>query len=307
MNITDDVTHEIGDTPLIRLDKVSDCGADILGKAEYLNPGGSVKDRIGKAMIEDACASDLIDDETLIVEPTSGNTGIALAMVAAAKDLNLVLTMPDRMSLERRSLLKGLGADVVLTPGSQGMQGAVNRAEAIVNEHENSLMLHQFHNEANPQIHAETTGEEIWSDTDGEIAAIVTGVGTGGTITGVSRTIKEKNPAFQAIAVEPEESPVLSGGEPRRHRIQGIGAGFWPEVYDDSVVDEIVTVDYETAREMSRRLAAEEGIFVGVSAGANVAAAIEVGRRSEFDGEMIVTTLCDTGERYLSTPLYRGE
>ena len=306
MPIYESIVDLIGHTPLIRLTKVvGDCPAEIVGKAEFFNPLGSVKDRIGASMIADAEARGLLTPETLLVEPTSGNTGIALAFVCAAKGYNLVLTMPDTMSLERRSLLKALGAKVVLTPGSLGMQGAVDRAIELAGEHPHGLILQQFENDANPHAHAVATAEEIWKDCDGEIDAIVTGVGTGGTITGIARTLKTYNPAFKAIAVEPAGSPVISGGAPGPHRIQGIGAGFIPKNLDRSLIDDVITVEDEEAMEMSRRLATEEGLFVGISSGANVVAAIKLGRRPEFAGKRIVVTLCDTGERYLSTPLFR--
>lgn len=300
------VTELIGDTPLLELETMaSDCGARIFGKAEFCNPGGSVKDRIGWRMVRRAEQRQELTEGTAIVEPTSGNTGIALAMVCAARGYELILTMPDTMSLERRSLLEALGAELVLTPGALGMERAVTKAEALVGQRDNAIMLQQFQNPANPLAHAETTAEEIWRDTEGQIDAIVTGVGTGGTITGVARVLKQRNPDFKAIAVEPAESPVLSGGEPTQHNIQGIGAGFIPDTLDLELVDEIVTVDYETAAATTRRLASTEGIAAGISTGANVAAAIRVGDRKQFEDQRIVTTLCDSGERYLSTPLYR--
>lgn len=306
MPIYNDITELIGQTPLIRLNRVTaDCPAEILVKAELFNPLGSVKDRIGAAMIADAEASGQLTQDTTIVEATSGNTGIALAFICAAKGYKLILTMPDTMSLERRSLLKALGATLVLTPGANGMAGAVEQAHQIVKDSENALMLQQFQNPANPKVHAATTALEIWNDTDGNLDAIVTGVGTGGTITGVARVFKAKNPKFQAFAVEPTGSPVMSGGAPGPHKIQGIGAGFIPEVMDMTLIDGVITVSDDEAYEMTRRLAAEEGLLVGISSGSNVAAAIKVGQRPEFHGKRIVTTLCDTGERYLSTPLFR--
>ncbi|TXD38035.1 cysteine synthase A [Lujinxingia vulgaris] len=306
MTIYESIVDLVGKTPLIRLSKVTgDCPAEIVGKAEFFNPLGSVKDRIGAAMVADAEQRGVLVPGGLIVEPTSGNTGIALAFVCASKGYKLVLTMPDTMSLERRTLLKALGAELVLTPGSLGMQGAVEEARQMVESTPGAIMLQQFQNSANPQIHAETTADEIWTDCQGRIDAIVTGVGTGGTITGVTRTLKERNPHFKAIAVEPTGSPVLSGGVAGPHKVQGIGAGFVPDIYEEALIDEVLTVDDDEAFEMARRLACEEGLLVGISAGANVAAAIRVGRRPEFAGKRIVTMLCDTGERYLSTPLFR--
>ncbi len=306
MPIYDSIVDLVGRTPLIRLNRVvGDCAAEILGKAEFFNPLGSVKDRIGANMVLDAELRGEIDADTLIVEPTSGNTGIALAFVCAARGYRLVLTMPDTMSLERRSLLRALGAEVELTPGSQGMQGAVDRAMEIVASSERAVILQQFENPANPDAHARTTAEEIWDDCDGNIDAIVTGVGTGGTISGVARVLKQRNPNFKAIAIEPVTSAVIAGGTAGPHRIQGIGAGFVPGNLDRSVLDDIITVTDEESMEMARRLATEEGLLVGISAGANVAGAIQVARRPEFAGKRIVTMLCDTGERYLSTPLFR--
>ncbi len=306
MPIYDSIVDLVGKTPIIRLAKVvDDCPAEILGKAEFFNPLGSVKDRIGARMIADAEAAGAISPGATVVEPTSGNTGIALAFVCASRGYRLVLTMPDTMSLERRALLKALGAELVLTPGSLGMQGAVEAAQKIVEESGEAILLQQFHNSSNPAAHESTTALEIWDDCDGNIDAIVTGVGTGGTITGVARVLKKKNPNFKAIAIEPTGSPVIGGGAPGPHRIQGIGAGFVPDNLDRDILDEVITVSDEEAMAMARRLAREEGIFVGISAGANVVGAIRVGNRPEFRGKRIVTTLCDTGERYLSTPLFR--
>ena len=306
MPIHESIVELVGKTPIVRLNKVvGDCGAEILGKAEFFNPCGSVKDRIGRNMIDEAEASGKVDQDTLIVEPTSGNTGIALAFVCASRGYQLVLTMPDTMSLERRTLLKALGARLELTPGASGMQGAVDRARQLVEEHDNAVILQQFENPANPGAHAETTALEIWEDCDSDIDAIVTGVGTGGTISGVARVLKEKNPDFQAIAIEPTGSPVISGGEAGPHKIQGIGAGFVPDNLDTDIIDDVIQVDDDLAMEMARRLAREEGLLVGYSAGANVVGAIRVGNRPEFKGKRIVTMLCDTGERYLSTPLFR--
>jgi cysteine synthase A len=306
MTVYDSITDLVGETPLVRLSSVVDeCGAEILGKAEFFNPLGSVKDRIGRNMFEEAEASGAIDPDTLLVEPTSGNTGIALAFMAAARGYRLILTMPDTMSRERRSLLKALGAELELTPGSRGMQGAVDRARALVEEHDDAYMFQQFQNPANPASHAETTAEEIWEATEGTVDAIVTGVGTGGTITGVAEVLKQRNPDFRAVAIEPARSPVLSGGEAGPHKIQGIGANFVPENLRTELIDEVIQVDDEEAMEMARRIARQEGMLVGPSAGANVAGAVKVGRRPEFEGAQIVTMLCDTGERYLSTPLFR--
>ncbi len=306
MPIHDSIVDLVGHTPLIRLNKVvGDCPAEIVAKAEFFNPCGSVKDRVGANMIADAERAGRLTPGGTIVEPTSGNTGIALAFVCAARGYNLVLTMPDTMSLERRTLLKALGASLELTPGAAGMQGAVDRARQLVADTDDAVMLQQFENPANPAAHAETTAAEIWEDCDGQIDAIVTGVGTGGTITGVSRALKEKNPDFRAIAIEPSGSPVLSGGEAGPHKIQGIGAGFVPDNLDTSIIDEVIEIDDDTATVMARRLVREEGLLVGISAGANVAGAIAIGNRPEFHGKRIVTMLCDTGERYLSTPLFR--
>ena len=307
MPIYNSIVELVGKTPLIRISKdLADCGAEILGKAEFFNPLGSVKDRIGANMIADAEKRGVLFADSVIVEPTSGNTGIALAYVCASKGYDLILTMPDMMSFERRTLLKALGAELILTPGALGMHGAVEEARRLVEENERAIMLHQFQNPANPCIHSMTTAEEIWADTDGDIDAIVTGVGTGGTITGVTRVLKEKNPDFKAIAIEPAGSPILSGGAAGPHKIQGIGAGFVPDILDRELIDEIICIEDEEAFSMARRLASEEGLLVGISAGANVAGAIRIGRRPEFEGKRIVTMLCDSGERYLSTPLFRN-
>jgi len=306
MAIHDSIVDLVGGTPLVRLPTVAgNCPADIVGKAEFFNPLGSVKDRIGRNMIRAAEESGEIDEDTLLVEPTSGNTGIALAYVCAAHGYQLVLTMPDTMSRERRAMFRALGAEVELVSSATGMRGAVERAREIVEERDNSYMLQQFENPANPEAHEETTAREIWEQTDGEIDAIVTGVGTGGTITGVTRTLRDRNSDFKAIAIEPDRSAILSGDEPGPHRLQGIGAGFVPENLDRELLDDVIRVDDDEAFEMARRLAREEGIFVGPSAGANVVGALRVGERPEFRGKRIVTMLCDSGERYLSTPLYQ--
>ena len=305
MAIVDSITDLIGRTPLVRLHRISDgAGATILGKLESMNPAGSVKDRIGLAMIEAAEADGRLTPGSVVVEPTSGNTGIALAFVCAAKGYRCILTMPETMSVERRTLLRAYGAELVLTPGAEGMRGAIARAEEIAAETEGAFVPQQFQNPANPEAHRRSTAEEIWEDTGGEIDILVAGVGTGGSITGVAEVIKSRRPGFRAVAVEPADSPVLSGGAPGPHKIQGIGAGFVPGVLNTTAYDEVVTCTAEDAFAMSRRLAREEGILVGISAGANVWAASELARRPENAGLTIVTFLCDTGERYLSTPLF---
>ncbi len=309
MNIADDITMLIGGTPLVRLRALSESsGATIVGKLESFNPGGSVKDRIGLAMIDVAERSGTIaPGRTTIVEPTSGNTGIALAMMAAARGYRLVLTMPETFSVERRTLLRAYGAELVLTPGPEGMSGAIARAGEIVAATPDSFMPQQFENPANPAVHRATTAEEIWRDTGGAVDIFVAGVGTGGTVTGVGQVLKERKPAVKVYAVEPVESAVLSGGPPGPHRIQGIGAGFVPPVLDTDVYDEIVQVAGDKAFETARALAADEGILVGISAGANAFAAGELGARPENHGKLVVTILCDTGERYLSTPLFADQ
>ena len=299
-----DINSTIGSTPLVRLNKIADgLGAEIFAKAEFFNPLGSVKDRIGIAMIEAAETKGLINAETTVVEPTSGNTGLALAFVCAVKNYKLVLTMPDTMSMERRTLLKHLGAKLVLTPGVDGMKGAIAKAQEILGSNKNSFMPDQFSNPANPEIHRKTTAEEIWRDTEGKIDIFVSGVGTGGTITGVSEVIKARKPSFKAVAVEPADSPVLSGGQAGPHKIQGIGAGFIPDVLNTEIIDEIITVTNEQAFQSARELAASEGILCGISSGAAMCAALELARRPENRGKQIVVILPDTGERYLSTDL----
>jgi cysteine synthase A len=304
--IAKDSTELIGNTPLVRLNRViKGAKAEVVAKLESFNPLGSVKDRIGVAMIVDAEEKGLINKDTVIVEPTSGNTGISLAFVCAARGYRLILTMPDTMSLERRQLLSIFGAELVLTTGTEGMPGAIRKAEQLVAENSGYFMPQQFRNPANPEIHRLTTAEEIWRDTDGKVDILVSGVGTGGTITGVAEVIKLRKPEFKAIAVEPVDSPVLSGGKPGAHKIQGIGAGFVPDVVRLDLVDEIIKVTNENAGIMARRLAKEEGILVGISSGAAAWAALEVARRPENEGKLIVVVLPDTGERYLSTWLFQ--
>lgn len=305
--IFSDVTRTIGGTPLVRLNWISKgLHATLMAKLEFKNPLGSVKDRIGLSMIESAERQGLIRSDTLIVEPTSGNTGIALAFVCAAKKYRLLLTMPETMSVERRKLLKHLGAELVLTPGNEGMKGAIERAQEILSETSKAYMPNQFSNPANPEIHRRTTAEEIWQDTNGDVDVLVAGVGTGGTITGVSEVIKSRKPAFKTVAVEPAGSPVLSGGKPGPHKIQGIGAGFIPDVLNTRVIDEIITVTNDEAFEVARDLARLEGILCGISSGAAVAAALGVAGRPENRDKKIVVILPSTGERYLSTELFQG-
>jgi cysteine synthase A len=303
------ITETIGDTPLVRLNRLPQergVDAEILLKLEFFNPIASVKDRIGVSMVDSMEAEGLIRPGTTLIEPTSGNTGIALAFVAAARGYRLILVMPETMSIERRKMLAFLGAELVLTPGPMGMKGAVAKAEELLREIPNSIMPQQFKNPANPEIHRRTTAEEIWNDTDGRLDVFVAGVGTGGTITGVGQVIKPRLPNLRVVAVEPEDSPVLSGGQPGPHKIQGIGAGFVPDVLDRSVIDEVVTVGNQTAFEIARLLSKLEGIPGGISTGANVAAALEIGSRPEFKGKRIVTVACSFAERYISSALFEG-
>jgi len=305
MSIAEDVTQLVGNTPLVRLRKVTEGAvADVVAKLEYFNPGGSVKDRIGVAMIDAAEEAGLLKPDTIILEPTSGNTGIALAMVAAARGYKLVLTMPDTMSIERRVLLRAYGAELVLTPGKDGMPGAIAKAEELAKTDQRYFVPQQFENPANPAIHRATTAEEVWKQTDGKIDFFISGVGTGGTITGVAQALKERKPDAKFIAVEPAASPVLSGGQKGPHPIQGIGAGFVPPVLDEDLVDEIITVGNDDALNLARRLALEEGLLVGISSGAAVVAALQVARRSENKGKLVVVVLPSSGERYLSTVLF---
>ncbi|WP_319524259.1 cysteine synthase A [uncultured Desulfosarcina sp.] len=304
MPVHSTITNTIGKTPLVRLNRIGGGQAEILAKLEFFNPLGSVKDRIAAAMIDDAEEKGQIGEDTLIVEPTSGNTGIGLAFICAARGYRLCLTMPETMSVERQKLLRHLGAQLVLTPGSQGMVGAIEKANAIVSETHGAFMPNQFENPANPRIHRETTAVEIWADTAGDVDILVAGVGTGGTLTGVGGFFKEEKPGFRVVAVEPVDSPVLSGGEKGPHKIQGIGAGFVPEVLDRSLIDEVVTVTNDDALETARKLAAVEGILCGISSGAAVWACLQVAAKPENAGKRIVTILPSTGERYLSTDLF---
>jgi cysteine synthase len=305
MSIAEDVTQLVGNTPLVRLRRVTEGAvADVVAKLEYFNPGGSVKDRIGVAMLDAAEEAGLLKPDTIILEPTSGNTGIALAMVAAARGYKLVLTMPDTMSIERRVLLRAYGAELVLTPGKDGMPGAIAKAEELAKSDQRYFVPQQFENPANPAIHRATTAEEVWKQTDGKIDFFISGVGTGGTITGVAQALKERKPDAKFIAVEPAASPVLSGGQKGPHPIQGIGAGFIPPVLDEDLVDEIITVGNDDALNLARRLALEEGLLVGISSGAAVVAALQVDRRPENKGKLVVVVLPSSGERYLSTVLF---
>ena len=304
--IYEDITKTVGRTPLVRINRLTGgSGTVVLAKLEYFNPLSSVKDRIGVAMIDAAEKAGLIKKDTVIIEPTSGNTGIGLAFVCAARGYRLIVTMPDTVSSERRRLLGILGAELVLTEGSKGMKAAIGKAEELLRENRNSFMPQQFRNPANPEIHRKTTAEEIWRDTDGNVDFFVAGVGTGGTVTGVGEVLKARKPAVRVIAVEPKESPVLSGGNPGPHKIQGIGAGFVPEILDRSAIDEVVEVSSEDAGKTSRRLAREEGILCGISSGAAMWAALQVAKRPEAQGKTIVVIIPDTGERYLSTWLFQ--
>jgi cysteine synthase len=303
--IAGSLTELVGRTPLLRLNRVTaGSAAEVLAKLESFNPAGSVKDRIGWAMLQDAESRGLISEGSTVIEPTSGNTGIALAFVCAARGYRLILTMPETMSVERRNLLKAYGAELILTPGAEGMKGAIRKAEELASQIPRSFLPQQFKNPSNPEIHRKTTAEEIWDDTDGRVDILVGGVGTGGTLTGVGEVIKSRKPGFRVVAVEPFDSPVLSGGNPGPHKIQGIGAGFVPEVLNRGVLDEVLTVRSEDAFETSRRLAREEGLLVGISSGAAAYAALQVAARPENAGKLVVVVLPDTGERYLSTPLF---
>ncbi len=308
MRIYQDITKTVGNTPLVRLNRINEgCYATVIAKVESFNPLSSVKDRIALNMIETAEKDDCLNKDTVIIEPTSGNTGIGLAFVCAAKGYRLILTMPDTMSMERRKILRLLGAEIVLTPGSKGMKGAIDEASDLAKKTANSFVPHQFMNPANPDIHRRTTAEEIWNDTDGKIDYLVAGVGTGGTITGISEVIRSRKPGFKAIAVEPDDSPVLSGGKPGPHKIQGIGAGFIPDVLNMDIIDEVVRVSNDDAFETARELAKKEGILAGISCGAALHAALQVAGREENAGKLIVVILPDTGERYLSTALAEFE
>lgn len=305
MNVANNIAELIGKTPLVRLNRVTkDCVADVYAKLESLNPAGSVKDRLAWAMIDAAERAGKLDKETVIIEPTSGNTGIGLAFISAVKGYRLILTMPESMSMERRKILKAYNAEIVLTPAKGGMKAAIEKAEELSKTFEKAIIPWQFKNEANPLIHRRTTAKEIWEDTDGKVDIFVAGVGTGGTITGVAEELKLRKPTFWSVAVEPYDSPVISQGKSGPHKIQGIGAGFIPDVLNTEILDEVATVKNEEAFEMSRRLAKEEGILCGISSGANVHAAVELAKKPENKGKIVVVVICDTGERYLSTPLF---
>jgi len=305
MNIADSMTDLVGKTPLVKLNKLSkDLPATVVAKLEFYNPCGSVKDRIGVNMIEAALERGIIDENAVVVEPTSGNTGIGLAFTCAVKGMRCILTMPESMSMERRKLLKGFGAELVLTPADKGMKGAIDKAHALVEELDNAYMPMQFENEFNPEAHRKTTAEEVWNDTDGQVDVFVAGVGTGGTITGVGEVLKQRKPDVKIVAVEPAASAVLSGGAPGPHPIQGIGAGFVPGALNTEVYDEVIAMDNQTAFDTAKRMITEEGILCGISSGGNCAAALELAAREENRGKLIVFVVCDTGERYLSTPLF---
>jgi cysteine synthase A len=305
MKIAKDVTELIGKTPLVRLNKVTgNIDASVFAKLEYYNPGSSVKDRLGLALIDDAEKRGILKEDSVVIEPTSGNTGIALAIVCAVRGYRLIVTMPESMSIERRNLIEAFGAEIILTPAEEGMKGSISKARELEKQYKHSFIPMQFDNKANVEMHRKTTAQEVWNDTDGKVNIFVAGVGTGGTISGVGEILKEKNPDIQIVAVEPASSPVLSGGEPGKHKIQGIGAGFIPSILNQEVIDEVFTVENEDAMEMAKSLSKKEGIFSGISSGAIVHAAVEIGRREENRDKNIVAIVCDTGERYLSTPLY---
>jgi len=305
MKIAENITALIGNTPLVKLNNVTkELPAKVVGKLEFFNPASSVKDRIAAAMIEDAEKRGMVKKGTVIIEPTSGNTGIGLALVSAAKGYSLILTMPESMSIERRKILKAFGAELILTPAEKGMKGAIEKAEELAKEYKDAFIPQQFNNPANPEVHRRTTAEEIWNDTDGEVDILVSGVGTGGTITGVSEVIKKRKPEFTAIAVEPEDSHILSGGDPGPHKIQGIGAGFIPDILNTKIIDEIIQVSNGNAFDTAKRMIKEEGIFCGISSGAAVYAALKVAKRIENRDKLIVVVLPDTGERYLTTALF---
>lgn len=304
MKIANNITELVGNTPLVRINRLNTGKANIYAKLESFNPASSVKDRIALSMIQEAEKEGKINKDTIIIEPTSGNTGIGLSFVAAAKGYRCILTMPESMSLERRKLLVGFGAELVLTPAAKGMKGAIEKAEELAAENPNSFVPMQFKNPANPKVHRETTAEEIWNDTDGAVDIFVAGVGTGGTLTGVSTVLKSKKSSVQAVAVEPSDSPVISGGDPGPHKIQGIGAGFIPDNCDTTLIDKVIAIDNDTAFATARRLIKEEGILCGISSGANIAAAIQLSELPENEGKNIVVIICDTGERYLSTAIF---
>ena len=308
MKYAKDITELIGNTPLVRLNKLDkDVVAEVFAKLEYYNPGSSVKDRLGYAMIDDAEKRGYIGNDTVVIEPTSGNTGIGLAIVCAVRGYRLKVTMPESMSLETRDLIKAFGAEIVLTPAEDGMRGSIEKADQLAKKHHDAFIPMQFKNQSNVEMHKRTTALEVWNDTEGKVDIFVAGVGTGGTVTGVGEVLKQKKPDVQIVAVEPADSPVLSGGEPGKHKIQGIGAGFVPDILNREVIDEVFTVENEQAMEMARALAQNEGIFSGISSGAIVHAAAEIGKRKENQDKNIVAVVCDTGERYLSTPLFNPD